>query len=163
MYNYKTIIKLKLKDMNNKQILHDWVAKVWNHTDSKTNIDAIHQLFAEEGIAYGVHNADGTVVKGPKQFEEYFRTFTDSFKDVEMVIEDMIAEDDKVSSRCKLSMTHSGKPFSTGTPNPIAPSGKRIEITGITFVRIEDGKVVEAWNQFDFLSMFMQLGAIQML
>jgi predicted ester cyclase len=28
-------------------------------------------------------------------------------------------------------------------------------------LRIKDGKIVEAWNNFDFMSMFQQLGAIQ--
>lgn len=149
--------------MDNKQILHDWVERVWSHPDKRINSSAIYELFAENGIAYGVHNPDGSIVTGPAQFEAYFHSFTDSFKDVEMVIEDMIAEGDKVSCRCRLSLTHSGAPFFTGSPTLLQPSNKRVEITGITFVKIENGKIVEAWNQFDFLSMFLQLGAVQMV
>jgi predicted ester cyclase len=34
------------------------------------------------------------------------------------------------------------------------------EFTGIAIVRIKDGKFVEAWNNFDFMTMFKQLGTI---
>jgi predicted ester cyclase len=35
-----------------------------------------------------------------------------------------------------------------------------MEITGMTIVRVRDGKIIEAWNNFDFMSMFKQLGAL---
>ena len=35
-----------------------------------------------------------------------------------------------------------------------------MEITGISIVRIKDGKIVEGWNNFDFMTMYKQLGAI---
>jgi hypothetical protein len=31
----------------------------------------------------------------------------------------------------------------------------------MTIVRIQHGKIVEAWNNFDFMTMFQQLGALQ--
>jgi predicted ester cyclase len=35
-----------------------------------------------------------------------------------------------------------------------------VEFTGMTIVRIRDGKIIEAWNNFDFMTMFQQVGAI---
>jgi predicted ester cyclase len=35
-----------------------------------------------------------------------------------------------------------------------------MEITGITIERIEDGKIVETWNNFDQLGMMRQIGAM---
>ncbi|HEX8177354.1 MAG TPA: ester cyclase [Pyrinomonadaceae bacterium] len=32
--------------------------------------------------------------------------------------------------------------------------------SGMTIVRVENGKIAEAWNNFDFMSMFRQLGAL---
>jgi len=34
------------------------------------------------------------------------------------------------------------------------------EFTGIAIVRVKDGKIIEAWNNFDFMKMYKQLGAI---
>jgi predicted ester cyclase len=42
----------------------------------------------------------------------------------------------------------------------IAASNQPIEITGIAIVRIKDGKIVEGWNNFDFLKLYQQIGAI---
>jgi predicted ester cyclase len=36
--------------------------------------------------------------------------------------------------------------------------GKDVNFTGIVIARFSDGKIVEAWNAFDFLSMYKQLG-----
>jgi len=33
-----------------------------------------------------------------------------------------------------------------------------VEFTGMTFVRIHNGKIVEAWNNFDFMTMYKQVG-----
>jgi predicted ester cyclase len=35
-----------------------------------------------------------------------------------------------------------------------------VDITGIAIVRVRDGKIVEAWNNFDFMGMFQQLGTL---
>jgi predicted ester cyclase len=41
-----------------------------------------------------------------------------------------------------------------------AATGQSTEFTGITIVRIEQGKIVEAWNNFDFMTMYKQLGVL---
>jgi predicted ester cyclase len=40
------------------------------------------------------------------------------------------------------------------------PTGKRMEVTGITIKRVSEGKVVEAWTNFDALGMMWQLGFV---
>jgi len=42
----------------------------------------------------------------------------------------------------------------------IAPTGKRFTITGISFLRIFDGKIVEEWQQWDSLGLLQQLDVI---
>jgi predicted ester cyclase len=41
-----------------------------------------------------------------------------------------------------------------------AATNQPTEFTGITIVRVRDGKIVEAWNNFDFMTMRKQLGAL---
>jgi predicted ester cyclase len=42
----------------------------------------------------------------------------------------------------------------------VAPTNQPLEFTGMTIVRLEDGKIAEAWNEFDFMKMYSQLGAL---
>jgi len=60
-----------------------------------------------------------------------------------------VAERDKVVVRFRARGTHQGETEAFGPP-----TGKRMEITGITI------KIVEAWTNFDALGMMQQLGLI---
>jgi hypothetical protein len=44
----------------------------------------------------------------------------------------------------------------------LAATNRPVEFTGICIVRICEGKIAEAWNNFDFMSMFQQLGALRL-
>ena len=68
------------------------------------------------------------------------------------VIELMVSDADMVVGRFRLSGTHLGEFFG------IAPTGRRVEITGIDMLRLRDGKIVEFWYNEDTLGLFRQLG-----
>jgi predicted ester cyclase len=68
------------------------------------------------------------------------------------VIEDLVAEGDKVTGRITAYGTHQGNLFG------IPPTGKEIRVTGIAIWRIRDGKIVEHWHQTDQLGLMQQLG-----
>jgi predicted ester cyclase len=78
-----------------------------------------------------------------------------AFADAEATIDDQIAEGDKVVTRWTFRSTHKGKFMG------IAPTGKRVTITGINIHRIEGGKIVELWRQKDVLGLMQQLGAVR--
>jgi predicted ester cyclase len=77
-----------------------------------------------------------------------------AFPDTIHIIEDQIAEGDKVVTRLR------GRATFTGEILGIPPNGKVVEITGISIHRIVDGKLVEHWANADLLSFMQQLGAI---
>ena len=66
-----------------------------------------------------------------------------------------MAEGDKVVVRFGARGTHQGETEAFGSP-----TGKRMDMTGITIKRLSDGKIVEAWTNFDALGMMQQLGLI---
>jgi steroid delta-isomerase-like uncharacterized protein len=135
---------------DNKALIHVWFEEVWN----KGREEVIDEMFAADGIANGLANESGEPLRGPADFKPFFHKFRDAFPDIEVVVEDTIAEGDKVAARCSVRATHQGDSLGfTATQKPV-------EFTGITIVRVKDGKIVEAWNNFDFMSMFQQLGAI---
>jgi steroid delta-isomerase-like uncharacterized protein len=80
--------------------------------------------------------------------------FRAGMPDLGVVIEDMIAEGEKVMMRYRIEGTHEGELF--GVP----PTGRRVSIESITVERVSDGKIREHWRVTDTLDMMQQLGAI---
>lgn len=80
-----------------------------------------------------------------------------AFPDVQMTIEDMIAEGDKVAVRYTFRGTQQGE--TQGIP----PTGKYVNVPGIFICRCRDGKIVEEWDIWDDLGLLQQLGAISPL
>jgi steroid delta-isomerase-like uncharacterized protein len=79
---------------------------------------------------------------------------TAGLSDVSMVVEDMVAEGDRVAVRLTARATQTGEFM--GLP----PSGKSYEIGEIHWFRLRDGRIVEHWHQADLLGMLRQLGAM---
>ncbi len=82
------------------------------------------------------------------------RLFRAAFPDQWWHIEDMIAEGDKVVARTTMRGTHQGDFFG------IAPTGRRVELSGVHILRIANGRIAEHWGNNDDLGMMRQLGAI---
>ena len=134
----------------NKQLIRRWFAEVWN--DGRA--DAIEEMFDENGIAHGLSDDPSQPITGPRQFKPFHTLFRDAFTNMEIVVEDMIAEGDKVAARCSVRAKHEGEFLGKeATQSPV-------EFTGMTIVRIANGKIVEAWNNFDFMTMHRQVGLL---
>ena len=110
--------------------------ELWNHTGE---LDAAEELFAA-GEA-----------EAAKQGAANFRR---GFPDVISTIEDLIAEGDKVVARWRSRATHQGDYMG------IAPTGNEVEFTGISFYRIEEGKIAQSWNIEDQLGLMRQIGVV---
>ena len=134
----------------NKAILRRWFDEVWN----QGRAEAIDELFASDGIAHGLSGDEENPMAGPEGFKPFHQTFRGAFPDIEVVVEDMIAEGDKVVARCSVRGKHAGDHLG------IAASNSPVAFDGIAIVRITDGKIVEAWNNFDFMKMNRQVGLL---
>lgn len=77
-----------------------------------------------------------------------------AFPDPQFTVEDLIAEADQVVARWTFRGTHRG-PFA-GIP----PTGKQIQMTGITIYRLRDAKIAEARSNIDQLGLLQQLGVL---
>jgi steroid delta-isomerase-like uncharacterized protein len=134
----------------NKALIRRWFAEVWN----KGRADAIPEMFAADGIAHGLPDDAANPLRGPAGFLPFHAQFRGAFPDIEVIVEDQIAEGDMVATRCTVRGKHAG--YSLG----FAATQSPVEFTGVTITRIKDGKIVEASNHFDFMKMYRQLGAI---
>ena len=68
----------------------------------------------------------------------------------------MVSEGGLVVGYCKIKATHTGAGFG------MESTGQLIAVDGTLTFRVRDGQVVEAWNRFDFLKMFQQMGVVRM-
>ena len=134
----------------NKELIRRWFEEVWN----KGRADAIAEMMAEDAVAHGLSDDAAKPLRGPQGFLPFHAQFREAFPNIEVVVEDTIAEGDKVVARCSVRGKHVGDSLG------FKASGTQAEFDGITIVRIKDGKFIEAWNNFDFMKMYRQLGAI---
>ena len=135
---------------SNKALVRRWFEEVWN----KGRADAIPEMFDENAIAHGLSDDVTAPLKGPAGFLPFHSQFREAFPEIQIVVEDQIAEGELVATRCSVRGKHAGD--SLGFKATHAP----VEFTGMTITRIRGGKIVEAWNNFDFMKMYRQLGAM---
>lgn len=76
-----------------------------------------------------------------------------AFPDRLDVIEDVIAQDDRVGLLFRLTGTHQGDFFG------IAPTGRKIDVYEVGIYRLANGRVTEAWFMADEAGALLQLGA----
>jgi steroid delta-isomerase-like uncharacterized protein len=82
-----------------------------------------------------------------------------AFPDLHYGIEDLVAEGDTVVARWRMTGTHEGD--LAGPTMGVPPSGKRIDLWGMSLCRIEGGKVTENWERLDMMEFLGQLGVIR--
>jgi predicted ester cyclase len=110
---------------------------------------------AEDLIAPGaVDHAGlpGIDANGPRGFRAMVGAFRTAFPDLSVSIEDLVAEDDLVVARYRLTGTQLGEFMG------IAPTGRAVDIEGVDIVRCESGKAIEHWGFSDMLGLLRQLG-----
>ena len=116
------------------------------------NIDLVDELLAPDYINHTPASPDQPT--GPEGVKGVVAMFRSAIPDLRVVVEDMIAEGDKVAVRYTLEGTHEGELF--GVP----PTGQRLSIKSISVERVSDGRIREHWRVTDSLDMMQQLGAI---
>ena len=134
----------------NKAVVQRWFDEVWN----EGRADAIDELFDENGIAHGLSDDPSNPLKGPANFRPFHTVFREAFPNMKIVVDDMVAEGDKVAARCSVHAQHEGAFMGK------AATQSAVAFTGITIVRIANGKIVEAWNNFDFMTLHRQVGLL---
>ncbi|WP_153796458.1 ester cyclase [Foetidibacter luteolus] len=120
-------------------LISRWYQQVWNQGIEKSIDDMLDDDVTVHGIS------DDVPLKGTNGFKGFYHDFKSQFTDIDVTVEDVIAEDDIECGRCSVKAVHKA-------------TGKPVSFTGIAMVRIKDGKITEGWNNFDFLKMNQQLG-----
>lgn len=132
----------------NKALVRRAFVEIFN----KGNLAVAEELFAASYVAHDPANP--STVRGPDFVKQDATIYRTAFPDLQITIEEQIAEGDRVVTRWTARGTHRGELMG------IAPTGKQMAITGISISRIAGGKGVEGWDNWDTLGMMQQLGVI---
>jgi steroid delta-isomerase-like uncharacterized protein len=131
-----------------KGITRQMIEEVFN----KGRLDLIGELIAPEFV--GHDPALPQDIAGPEGQREVVGSYRTAFPDLEVTIDDQIAEGDRVVTRWTARGTHTGDLW--GIPG----TGKQVTVTGTSIDRNKDGRIVETWSQWDVLGLMQQLGVV---
>jgi steroid delta-isomerase-like uncharacterized protein len=120
-----------------------WFEMVWN----QGRREAIAEMLRADSV---LHEAGEDSV-GPEGFYPFFDNMHAMFSDFRVTVQDSIAEGDKCCLRWSCQAKH------TGAGLGMAPTGVTINVTGMSVMRVENGMIVEAWQNWDMLGMMEQL------
>ncbi len=117
---------------------------------SQGNINAARELLAPD---FALH-VPLPAAPGIQGISDVVTACRAAFEHLNVTVEDMVAEGDRVAARFTARGVHKGEFM--GLP----PTGKPITMTGIEIFRIENGKIAELWGEANLMGLMMQLGII---
>jgi predicted ester cyclase len=122
---------------------------------SEENKDMVRRMV--EAINAGEEDAAVDELFAPRaarRVKRLFAEFRSAFPDWREEIVELVAEGNTVAGRFKCSGTHRGEFLGE------APTGKRMEVEEVFFLRAEDGNFVAFWALEDSMGRMRQLGLI---
>jgi steroid delta-isomerase-like uncharacterized protein len=131
----------------NEAISRQFLQTVW--TDG--NLDAIPDLVADDAV---FHDRDASDYRGIGELRAFVKTYRDAFPDVRYTVDEQITGGDTVVTHWTARGTHRGELMD------LAPTGREVEVHGISIDRFADGRITESTAHWDALGMLQQLGAV---
>ena len=130
----------------NKKIVQRY-QEIYNSND----LEALGEVVSDNILTPKIMPGIPTGMEGAKAAH---RIMLAGFPDYQTIIDDLVAEGDKVAARITMSGTH------TGSFMGIPGTGKHVSFSGMYIARIVDGKIVEHWGEEDGASLLQQLGVL---
>lgn len=118
----------------------------WNRGD----LEQYLRLYSDDVVLHGYAGLEPGAANVRRFYEAWWQAFPAS----QLVVEDLIAADDKVACRLLIEGTH------TGSFQGIPPAGRHVSVSAFTILRFVDGKCVERWSLVDSLGLLTQIGAL---
>ena len=114
-----------------KALISRFYEEVWN----QGKLRAIDEICAPEFCHY---DSVGRDTHDLASFRQYVAATYAAFPDLDVTLREMIAEGDKVVAHWALHGTHQGECLG------IAPTGKRVEVEGVSIYRVAGAKIIES-------------------
>jgi steroid delta-isomerase-like uncharacterized protein len=110
-----------------------WFKEVWQERNSS----AITELLAPDAKG---HLEGGQEIEGPEEFIHFHRELLSAIPNMELEVLRVLADETNVCLHWQVKGTHQGRGFG------LEPTGKDLPFSGMTWFRVEGGKIVEGWD-----------------
>ena len=130
----------------NKKVVHRFIEECWNGGDlsSVPELIAWHCLYHDPVFPH--------MSAGVESMQHHIQRSRKAFPDIRFTITDTVAEGDEVVLHWTAEGTHRGEFLG------IAPTNQKALVAGTSIYRIQDGKIVEEWVNWNLMSLMQQLG-----
>lgn len=128
----------------NEEIVRKWIDEGF----SRGNLELADQLVHEGFVNHTALQGHTPGLDGLKKAVTALRA---AFPDLKVRIDDVVSEGDRVAVRDEIQATHQG-PF-----NGVPATGRKVSVSRISFYKVKDGKIAEAWSQLDMTGLMRQL------
>ncbi len=129
----------------NALLARRWFDEVWNQRKD----DAVVELLDPHIVG----QMEGVDVRSPEDFLKARAGLLDGFPDLQVTVEDVVAEGDNVVVRWSASGTHKGAGLG------IPPSKRRVSFRGMSWIVFANGRIVKGWDSWNLGQLFAQLTA----
>jgi predicted ester cyclase len=123
-------------------VIERFVEEIWN----QGNLDAVGGLLSPEVVYYEPMQT----IRGIEPYRQFVETFRTTFPSARITWEDLVIEGDRAAFRWALQAAHEGN----SPALPIPPTGLKINMSGQTAFRLEEGKIAEIWMETDYSPLF---------
>ncbi len=142
------------KEEDNKAVVVRWFTDFWGET---VNLDVVDEIASPDMVLkYSLHEPR----RGHADINAFMTDFRAAFPDLQFgATADLIAEGDYVVGQWSGGGTHTGPAFSDFLIGSLpAATGRKMQFTGITVLKVIDGKIVEENGLDDGVTALTQLG-----
>ncbi len=126
---------------SNEELNKATVLRLIDEVYHKGNMDVFDEVVAANAVLHDNEKTTDSIEMAKRQI----RMITGLYRNIQISIDDIIAEDDMVVMRATFQ-------------GIFKRNGKNITSPSITISRFKDGKIIEVWRMFDNLNIFRQLG-----
>ena len=113
------------------------------------NLDELDKYIAADFVEHQLAPGYPEGLEGMKKFMTDLRV---AYPDMKMTVEDIVAEGDQMAIRFRMTGTN------TGDFMGMKATGKSVNVEGVDWIRVKDGKGVEHWGYMEEMKMMTQLG-----
>ena len=147
---------MSLQD-DNKAVVGRWFTKFWGET---FDLDVVDEIAAPDMLLkYSLHEPR----KGREDIKTFITDFRTAFPDLKFWgTAELLAEGDYVVGQWEGGGTHTGPAFKDFLAGALpANTGRKMRFTGVTVLKVKDGKITEEIGLDDGVAALTQLGLLR--